>query len=672
MVTGMAAVTAGASPAAGPDRRSPVPARTTGAAAADRSPASARPGRTLRSWPLLVLAAPAAAEVWSGWVGVAQKTGFGLVSPLPGIWPALHLDTTVTLPVGVEAYAAYALRAWLSGEPRIGDRTRRFAKWSAIFSFALGMAGQVAYHLLAQAGAARAPWPVTMIVSCLPVLVLAMGTALAHMLRADTAPDAPDSDATGPATAWSPDQSAGDQSGQDQDQHADHGSGPPAVTTRPVQPETRAVVRTTAPEPRDARMQADQAHLIAGGLAATGKPISRRALRDAGVKDDMLRPACGWLSWQSAPALNRGGLPSTGAPCGVSANRLWSMRRSLMPIVGGMDIHRKQITFDYLDTATGEVMCGQIAPADRAHLRAWLQRFAGIPDVAFAFEACTGWRYVAEELAAAGVAAHLAEPADTAAARGRKKRAKTDRADARLQRTLLADGRLPECWIPPAQVLECRALLETYHALRREHTAWVQRAHAVLFHQGAPVFHALGEADGPQQLAGLARARLSPAGQQQIGLYLRMLEVTEAELGALRGQLTATARRLAGAKALQDKLYGVGPVTGLALTCWLGGKDRFSSARKAVRFTGLDITVYSSDGKRSPGHLSRQGPPVLRWCAYEAGKAHARGSAPDHRYYEQVKDRKDGKRAALSEARKIIRQACHLLAGLGDDAFTTV
>ena len=238
----------------------------------------------MRSWPLLVLAAPAAAEVWSGWVGIAQKTGFGRVSPLPGIWPALHLDTTVTLPVGVEAYAAYALRAWLSGEPWIGDRTRRFAKWSAISSFALGMAGQVAYHLLAQAGAARAPWPVTTIVSCLPVLVLAMGTALAHMLRADAAPDALDSDATGPATAWSPDLSAGDQSGPDQDQRADRRSGPPAVTTRPVRPETRAVVRTTAPEPQGARTQTDQAHLIARRLAATGKPVSRRALRDAGVK----------------------------------------------------------------------------------------------------------------------------------------------------------------------------------------------------------------------------------------------------------------------------------------------------------------------------------------------------------------------------------------------------
>ena len=111
-----------------------------------------------------------------------------------------------------------------------------------------------------------------------------------------------------------------------------------------------------------------------------------------------------------------------------------------MPIVGGLDIHRKQLTFDYLDTATGEVKRGQITPADRAHLRCWLARFAGRDDVAFALEGCTGWRYVAEELAAAGVAAHVAEPADTAFARGRKRHAKTDKTDSRHLRELLAEG----------------------------------------------------------------------------------------------------------------------------------------------------------------------------------------------------------------------------------------
>jgi transposase len=153
-----------------------------------------------------------------------------------------------------------------------------------------------------------------------------------------------------------------------------------------------------------------------------------------------------------------------------------------MPIVGGLDIHRKQITFDYLDTETGQVQRGQIAPADREYLRAWLAPFAGRDDVAFAMEGCAGWRYVAEELAAAGITAHLAEPADTAFARGRKRHAKTDKTDARHLRMLLAEGRLPECWIPPGHILECRALLETYHDLRREHTAAEPRQPGPLVH----------------------------------------------------------------------------------------------------------------------------------------------------------------------------------------------
>jgi transposase len=343
-----------------------------------------------------------------------------------------------------------------------------------------------------------------------------------------------------------------------------------------------------------------------------------------------------------------------------------------MPIVGGLDIHRKQITFDYLDTVTGEVRRGQIAPADRAHLRAWVARFAGRGDVAFALEGCTGWRYVAEELAAAGIAAHLGEPADTAALRGRKRHAKTDKTDSAHLRRLLAEGRLPECWIPPAQILECRALLETYHDLRREHTAWVQRIHAVFFHQGAPP---LGEGvlrtePGLARLRAAAAAHLTGAGQLQVATALDMLAATEARMGPLRHQLRDAARHLTGARVLAERLYGAGPVTGLALTCWLGGADRFSSSRKAVRFTGLDITVHSSDRKGPPGRLSRQGPPVLRWAVFEAGKTHARAAAPDHGYYAAVKDRSNGKRAALSEARKIVRQACHILAELGDDALT--
>ncbi len=188
--TGLSAGPAGPAPA----DRSPDRAGSNGAYRLGETPGSGevpRAGgqgrRAIPSWPLLLLALPASVAVWSGWVGIGRLTGFGEVRPLPGIWDSLHLDTAVTLPVGVEAYAAYALRAWLAASVPLSERTRRFAKWSAIGSLLLGMAGQVAYHLLTEAGAPRAPWGVTTAVACLPVLILGMAAALAHLIRSDSA-----------------------------------------------------------------------------------------------------------------------------------------------------------------------------------------------------------------------------------------------------------------------------------------------------------------------------------------------------------------------------------------------------------------------------------------------------------------------------------------------------
>jgi hypothetical protein len=284
--------------AGGPGDAGPGPEVVRGPVlvAADRSGAVRDRTSTIRSWPLLLLAFPAAAEVWSGWVGIAQKTGFGQVSPLPGIWPSLHLDTSITLPIGVEAYAAYALRAWLAGEHWISPRTRQFAKWSAIFSFALGMAGQVAYHLLIQAGQTRAPWAITTVVSCLPVLVLAMGTTLAHMLRGDTAAaDSRTSQLAGPLCGEFPVRFAKDQS---KDHPGQEGTKTMAMTRTTGRSTTgaRTSQRDRSPDPATPTVPArspvaaarprhnEEALRIARDLATEGRPVSRRALRCRGVK----------------------------------------------------------------------------------------------------------------------------------------------------------------------------------------------------------------------------------------------------------------------------------------------------------------------------------------------------------------------------------------------------
>jgi hypothetical protein len=104
--------------------------------------------------------------------------------------------------VGVEAYGAYALGAWLT--PGTAPAARRFARRSALCALGLGMAGQVIYHLLAAAHAQRAPWLVVVLVSCLPVLTLGFGGALTHLLRAEptgAATDCPAEMAPRPASS---------------------------------------------------------------------------------------------------------------------------------------------------------------------------------------------------------------------------------------------------------------------------------------------------------------------------------------------------------------------------------------------------------------------------------------------------------------------------------------
>jgi transposase len=333
-----------------------------------------------------------------------------------------------------------------------------------------------------------------------------------------------------------------------------------------------------------------------------------------------------------------------------------------MTIVGGFDVHRKQITFDYVDTGTGEVSSGQISPATRESLRAWLGEHCWEGDAEFALEGCTGWRYVAEELAAAGAVAHLADPAETAAARGPKKRAKSDRTDARLLRTLLWEGRLPESVIPPAHVLEVRTLGRLYCALMAERRGWQQRIQAQLFHQGAPPIAALLTQTGRQ---GLASAQLSAAGRQYVEAALRCIDELTEQIAPLRTQLVSLAGRQPGCRALQCH-YGIGPLCAVIIWAEVGDARRFATSAQLVRYAGLDVTVYSSAGKRSPGHLSRQGSAELRWAAFEAAKSATHRGSPDYAYYHAVAARRGGKRATLAVARKVLRRCHHSLGELGD------
>jgi transposase len=340
-----------------------------------------------------------------------------------------------------------------------------------------------------------------------------------------------------------------------------------------------------------------------------------------------------------------------------------------MAIVAGFDVHRNQITFDALDTDTGELGRGRIA-STREAVGAWVGCFAG-RQVDVAVEACTGWLFVCEALAEVGAVPHLADPAEVAVRRG-KRRAKTDRADARQLRQLLAEGRLPESWMPPAHVQEWRTRTRTRKALIDERTEWLQRIQATLFHHGVPAGSLPHRLRGSEGRSALAALQLPAAARERIQVALAMIDAIDTQLRPLERKLRALARRQTGCRALQ-RHYGVGPLTAPTILVELGDVTRLSTSRKVVRAVGLDIGVHRSDRRSRLGKLTRQGSPDARWALYEAAQSACKRGSPDHEQYLALKARGlSHTQASLTIARKLARRCFHTLRELGPSALEPV
>ncbi len=315
-----------------------------------------------------------------------------------------------------------------------------------------------------------------------------------------------------------------------------------------------------------------------------------------------------------------------------------------MPMVGGLDVHRKQITFDYLDTATGEVQRGQIAPADRAHLAAWLaRRFPGGQDADFALEGCTGWRYVAGELVAAGLGAHVGEPAENAAARGPKKRAKTDRAGSRHMRQLLADGRLPECWIPPSHPGvpgAPRAVSRSPdrpHRLGPAHPRGVVSPGRPAAGRGKPA-HRGGTGCAAGHRRDAAVAGRAAAGRHGPGLARRAGGPPRCRTAPAAGRRPAPDRGESPPAA--PVRGGAGHRAGADLLARRRGPVLLRAQGGPVHRAGCQRVLLGRQAlTRAPVPAGTGGAALVR---LEADKTHARASAPDYRYYAGVKDRIDG------------------------------
>ena len=213
-----------------------------------------------------------------------------------------------------------------------------------------------------------------------------------------------------------------------------------------------------------------------------------------------------------------------------------------------------------------------------------------------AVEGCTGWRYVVEEITAAGYEAHRRRAGRHPGGTGQE----AARQDRPLRRSALARvaaiGELPESWIPPTAVLEWRERVRLYKSLVDQRRVWTERIHAELFQHGVAVPEAASVWPPPEQWLTGNEVNLSPAGRQRVRVGYSMLEATDSEAQAVEvGAATLRVAQLR-CRALVDANYGIGGLIAAAVWSELGDCRRFSRSDQVVRHTGLDVSVDSSIG----------------------------------------------------------------------------
>ena len=290
------------------------------------------------------------------------------------------------------------------------------------------------------------------------------------------------------------------------------------------------------------------------------------------------------------------------------------------PQIVGMDLHRRRSVLVRMGEDGRKLATARITNSP-ARLAAEIRRAGLHPKVVL--EACYGWYWAADTLAAAGAEVHLAHPLGVKAFSHR--RVKNDELDARDLADLLRMGRLPEAWIAPAEIRELREITRYRGKLVQMRTSCKDQVHGVLAKLGIEVTCSdIFGAWGTRWLDEL------PLPQPYCWKVASLRQLT----GWLTSEITVleqvTAELLAGHDAYRavQELPGIGPVLGAVIVAEIGDITRFRHPARLCSWAGLTPRHYESDTTVIRGRITKQGSPVAALGAGRGGPAHP-GRHPD-------------------------------------------
>jgi len=315
----------------------------------------------------------------------------------------------------------------------------------------------------------------------------------------------------------------------------------------------------------------------------------------------------------------------------------------------GMDVHKRETQACVMD-ATGKVLVNTRMPSERAQVQAFLSKY---PGAKVAIEASNTWEWAYDAALAAGTRPVLSHPLKTHLIA--KAKVKTDKIDARTLADLLRGDWLVEAYAPTTELRELRRDLQGRLALVRSRTRFKNNIHAFLLQNNLkPPVADLFTEDGLAWLATLESAR--------IPRYLRLIDAINDELDEVDEEFAALADEYEETRLLKT-IPGVGNFTALVLHAWIGDVNRFPTGESLAHYSGLTPTVDASGDTVKTGHVTREGPSILRYAMVQAAWVHVRRcpESPASKAFHRIAAKKGSKVAIVACARRLLLVAHAML-----------
>jgi transposase len=314
----------------------------------------------------------------------------------------------------------------------------------------------------------------------------------------------------------------------------------------------------------------------------------------------------------------------------------------------GLDVHSRQSSLCILNAAGGTVNQIQLK-GPRATVVDRLRQLA--EPFSICYEASCGYGHLYEALRP--LAAHVAVAHPAKLRLIYKSKRKNDRVDAQKLAKLLLLDMVPPVHVPHVDIRAWRSLI----ILRQRVMAQVVRAKNQI--RGVLREHDIA---GPKwlwskkKLAWLDTLELHPVAKLRLDLAVEEFKSLNQKVKRLEAELQRYADRHPAVRLLRT-IPGVGIRTAETFVAWVDDVTRFRRTRQLGAYFGLVPCQDASADRNRLGHITKDGPPVMRKLICEATWTAVKKCPAFKSFFERVMGGKPERKkiAVVAAAHRMIR-----------------